>query len=245
VVRKKNSTNSINQEVQQSEQNRPQRTDTPPRKRHRNRKRSLSDSNRSDDEGTSRKQHREPCSPEVHELSGDESFTGDNNSNGPPFNSVPRVPQNVYSRSHQSSSNVGAEEDEEYEVEPSKLLEQTLTTESVSMNNSNSDNNLRIERIMGNATDIESSSLQEPESPPDIKPIIDYGESSAGPSEGTMMLYNEQSQPGPSNMQDGSLLHDNSHAQGINSFVKSKSKQVEKLLKIALLKSLSFDSQIY
>ena len=223
---KKSSTNSISQEVQQSEQNRPQRTETPPRKRHRNRKRSLSDSNRSDDEGTSRK-HREPSSPEIHELSGDESFTGDNTSNGPPFSSNPRVPQNVYSRSHQSSSNMGAEEDDEYEVEPSKLLEQTLTTDSVSMNNSNADNNLRIERIMGNATEIESSSLQEPESPPDIKPIIEYGESSAGPSEGSMMLYNEQSQPGPSNMQDGSLLHDNSHAQGIISFMKCCCKQAE------------------
>lgn len=34
------------------------------------------------------------------------------------------------------------------------------------------------------------------------------------------MLYNDQSQPGPSNLQDGSLLHDNSHAQGIKSFMK-------------------------
>jgi len=207
--------NSINQDVQQSDQNRPQRTDTPPRKRHRNRKRSISDSN---DEGTARK-HRETSSPEIHELSGDESYTGDNTSNGPPFNSLPRVPQNVYSRSHQSSSNLGGEEEDDYEVEPSKLLEQTLTTDNVSMNNSNPDNNLRIERIMGNATEIESSSMQEPESPPDIKPIIDYGESSAGPSDGTLMLYSEQSQPGPSNIQDGSM-HDNSHAQGIISFLK-------------------------
>lgn len=219
VCGEKKSTNSVCQESQQSELNRPQRTDTPPRKRQRNRKRSLSDSNRSDEEGSTRKQLREPSSPEVHELSGDESFTGDNSSNGPPFNSMPRVPQNVYSRSHQSSSNMG-EDDEEYEVEPSKMLEQSLTTESA-VSNSNSDNNLRIERIMGNATEIESSSLQEPESPPDIKPIIDYGESSAGPSDGNMMLYNEQSQPGPSNMQDGSLLHDNSHAQGII-FLKKK-----------------------
>lgn len=56
----------------------------------------------------------------------------------------------------------------------------------------------------------------------DIKPIIDYGDSNAGPSDGAMMLYNDQSQPGPSNMQDGgSLIHDNSHAQGINSFLVS------------------------
>lgn len=35
------------------------------------------------------------------------------------------------------------------------------------MSNSSTDNNLRIERIMGNATEMESSSLQEPpESPP-------------------------------------------------------------------------------
>lgn len=124
VCGEKKGTNSISQEVQQSELNRPQRTDTPPRKRPRNRKRSLSDSNRSDDEGISRK-HREPSSPEVHELSGDESFTGDNSSNGPPFNSISRVPQNVYSRSHQSSSNMGGEDDDEYDVESTKMLEQT------------------------------------------------------------------------------------------------------------------------
>lgn len=126
------STNSSPQNVQQSEPT-PQRTDTPSsRRRHRNRKRSLSDSNRSDDEGSSRKQLREPSSPEVHELSGDESFTGDTNSNGPPFNSTPRVPQNMYSRAHQSSSNLADDDEDEFEVEPSKLLEQTLTTENVS-----------------------------------------------------------------------------------------------------------------
>lgn len=36
------------------------------------------------------------------------------------------------------------------------------------MNNTNTDNNLRIERIMGNATEIESSSMADPESPPGI-----------------------------------------------------------------------------
>lgn len=36
------------------------------------------------------------------------------------------------------------------------------------MSNSSTDKQLRIERIVGNATEIESSSLQEPESPPGI-----------------------------------------------------------------------------
>jgi len=86
------------------------------------------------------------------------------------------------------------------------------------MNNSTSSDNLRIEQIMSNATEMESSSLQEPDSPPDIKPIIEYGESSSGPSEGNILPYNEQSQPGPSSVQDSSLLHDNSHTQGIFSY---------------------------
>ena len=64
----------------------------------------------------------------------------------------------------------------------------------------------------------------------DIKPIINFGESSAGPSEsGNMMLYNEQSQPGPSSVQDSSLLHDNSHAQGIFPFSNRNPKQARKI----------------
>lgn len=133
VCGEKKSTNINSQDVEQGEPSRPQADITPTKKRHRNRKRSF-DSTRSDDEGTAPRKHKELLnSPEIHELSGDESYTGDIPSNGQQINSLPRVPQNVYSRSHQSSSNLGGEEiEEEYEVEPSKLMEQTLTTESVS-----------------------------------------------------------------------------------------------------------------
>jgi len=111
-----------------------QRADTPTRKRRR--KRSFSDSNRSDEESVSRK-IREPSSPEVHELSGDECFSSDMKASEN-TNSLPQVPQNTYKRSHPSSvSELHAEaaSEEEYEVEPSKLLEQTLTTDSVSILN--------------------------------------------------------------------------------------------------------------
>lgn len=64
--------------------------------------------------------------------------------------------------------------------------------------------------------------------PLDIKPVIEYGESSAGAPEGSMLVYNEQSQPGPSNLQDGSILHDNSHTQGIAFIQWYRCKQAEK-----------------
>lgn len=66
-----------------------------------------------------------------------------------------------------------------------------------------------------------------------------------------MMLYNEQSQPGPSNMQDGSLLHESSHAQGILSHL-TGFKQAGKLPQImkycyenmfGSLKYIIFDSE--
>lgn len=132
-----------------------QRTDTPPlqgkRKRGRPRKRSLSDSNRSDDEGVPPK--IKETSSDVEELSGDASMeaTSDNRSGGGPVicNSQSQVPihssnnVNSYSKSHLSTSQ-DPQDDEpsgdenEFEVEPSKLLEQTLTTENVSTHCSNS-----------------------------------------------------------------------------------------------------------
>lgn len=126
-----------------------QRTDTPPlagkRKRGRPRKRSLSDSNRSDDEGVPPK--IKETNSDVEELSCDASMdaTSDNRGGGPlSCNSQSQVPihssnnVNTFSKSHLSSSQdpQGDEQtsgdENEFEVEPSKLLEQTLTTENVS-----------------------------------------------------------------------------------------------------------------
>ncbi|XP_035230154.1 protein bric-a-brac 2-like [Stegodyphus dumicola] len=207
----------------------PPRADSP-NKRRKIRKRSLSDSNRSD-EGVSRK--REP-SPEVHELSGD-GYTGDAKHDGPTINSLPRVPPNAFSRSHHSSAaSIGSEaasEDDDYEIEPSKLLEQTLTTDNVPSNNQLSSALVPVssESVRGlqqktSTPNLESSDMQGPDSPPDIKPMIQFDDSAlssgAGPSDGAL-VYSDQSlsQPGPSNYQDGALmLHDNSQSQGIMSF---------------------------
>lgn len=125
-----------------------QRTDTPPlqgkRKRGRPRKRSLSDSNRSDDEGVASKIKGRDS--DIEELSGDASMdaTSDIRSGGGPgsSNSQSQVPSsnsvNNFSKSHLSISqdsqvdDTASGDDNEFEVEPSKLLEQTLTTDNVS-----------------------------------------------------------------------------------------------------------------
>lgn len=131
-----------------------QRTETPPlqgkRKRGRPRKRSLSDSNRSDDEGVASK-FKERDSPDIEELSGDASMeaTSDIRSGGLPnsSNSQSQVPShassnnvNSFSKSHlsissqdpQGDDDLASGDENEFEVEPSKLLEQTLTTDNVS-----------------------------------------------------------------------------------------------------------------
>ncbi|KFM71876.1 Protein bric-a-brac 1, partial [Stegodyphus mimosarum] len=219
-----------------------QRTDTPPlqgkRKRGRPRKRSLSDSNRSDDEGVAAK-IKEPDSPEIEELSGDASMeaTSDIRSGGGPVssNSQSQVPihssnsVNTFSKSHLSISQEPQVEEQasgdenEFEVEPSKLLEQTLTTDNVPSNSQNSTGPITLPSVSGleisrrsmSSTDSVSqalvpasipsdslgSNLQGPDSPQDIKPqILSFDDPPISPvpgpshgSERSMMMYMDQS----------------------------------------------------
>ncbi|XP_015911228.2 uncharacterized protein [Parasteatoda tepidariorum] len=229
-----------------------QRTDTPPlqgkRKRGRPRKRSLSDSNRSDDEGVAAK-IKERDSPDVEELSGDASMdaTSDIRSGGGPgsSNSQSQVHSsnnvNSFSKSHLSISqdpqvDETSGDENEFEVEPSKLLEQTLTTDNVPSSSQNSTGHIQLPSVSGleisrrsmsstdslsqalvPASDSLGSNLQAPDSPQDIKPqILSFDDPPispvAGPShsERSMMMYMDQSGvssiPGPSNYQDNSAL---------------------------------------
>lgn len=110
------------------------------RRRGRVRKRSLSDSNRSDD--SNEPKIKQPVSPDIEELSGD--ITMDNSGqfsslqSQVPMQSLPSHSTNSY---HKSSSVVSQDphieepasaDESEFGVEPAKLLEQTLTTDDVS-----------------------------------------------------------------------------------------------------------------
>lgn len=216
-----------------------QRTDTPPlqgkRKRGRPRKRSLSDSNRSDDEGVASKM-KDRDSPDVEELSGDASMdaTSDIRSCGGPgsSNSQSQVPShssnnvNNFSKSHLSISqdpqvdDTASGDENEFEVEPSKLLEQTLTTDNVPSSSQNSTGHIQLPSVSGleisrrsmsstdslsqalvPASDSLGSNIQGPDSPQDIKPqILSFDDPPispvAGPShssERSMMMYMDQS----------------------------------------------------
>ncbi|GIY09146.1 protein bric-a-brac 2 [Caerostris darwini] len=215
-----------------------QRTDTPPlggkRKRGRPRKRSHSDSNRSDDEGVATK-IKERDSPEVEELSGDASMEApsDNGLRVPnSSNSLSQVPShssnnvNSFSNSHLSIAQDSQVDDQvsgdenEFEVEPSKLLEQTLTTDNVPSNSQNSTGHVNLPSVSGleisrrsmsstdsvsqavvPASDSLGSNLQGPDSPQDIKPqILSFDDPPISPVAGTshgsersMMMYMDQS----------------------------------------------------
>ncbi|XP_054718002.1 protein abrupt-like [Uloborus diversus] len=191
-----------------------QRVSTPMKKRNRGRKRSLSDSNKSDEEIGSIKQ--EPLSPEsqeIHEISGDEFYTSSEMKSNDGLRLNSHVPMNAYSSSHRQSAGCIIREpdsDEEYEMESSKLLEQTLAGNMPSNNQGNhglsmSSDGLRIEKKMRSTPDTQPSNMQGTlENPEDVKPIIQF-EDSEEEAEGTMMSYNEQSQPGPSNYKESSL----------------------------------------
>lgn len=234
-----------------------QRTDTPPlqgkRKRGRPRKRSLSDSNRSDDEGVAPPKIKEPNS-DIEELSGDASMdaTSDIRGGGCPVssNSQSQVPihssnnVNTFSKSHLSISqepqvDESASGDEnEFEVEPSKLLEQTLTTENVPSNSHNSTGHISLpsgcgleisKRSMSSSdsasqalvpvsipSDSLGSNLQGPDSPQDVKPqILSFEDPPISPVAGTshgsdrsLMMYMDQS--GVASIPGPSNFQDNS-----------------------------------
>ncbi|XP_054711754.1 protein tramtrack, beta isoform-like isoform X4 [Uloborus diversus] len=189
------------------------RTDTPPlqgkRKRGRPRKRSLSDSARSDDEGGTGPKIKESHSPEIEELSGDASMEGssDIRSGSTPSNSQSQVQaaahssnsvHNFNSKSHlqdHDEDQISCDDDNDFEVEPSKLMEQTLTTDNVPSNSQNSTGHITLPSVSGleisrrsmSSTDSGSqalvpvssipsdslgSNLQGPDSPQDIKPQI-------------------------------------------------------------------------
>lgn len=233
-----------------------QRTDTPPltgkRKRGRPRKRSLSDSNRSDDEGVASK--IKETNSDVEELSGDASMeaTSDIRSGGGPVssNSQSQVPihssnnVNTFSKSHLSISQdpqveePASGDENEFEVEPSKLLEQTLTTENVPSNSQNSTGHITLPSVSGleisrrsmSSTDSVSqalvpvsipsdslgSNLQGPDSPQDVKPqILSFDDPPISPVAGTshgsdrsLMMYMDQS--GVASIPGPSNFQDNS-----------------------------------
>ncbi|XP_054720142.1 protein bric-a-brac 2-like [Uloborus diversus] len=200
------------------------RTDTPPpkRRRGRTRKRSLSDSNRSDDESNEPK-IKQPDSPEIEELSGD--ITIDNSQYSNMQSQVPMQTLSSHTNSfHKAIDSVVDDsasiddsfvQEEKFGVEPAKLLEQTLTTDDLPnrrSGRSSVQSNLEMQRRPRSSTDhstalVPSSmpsealgSNQQPESPPDIKPELlelDPPMSSpvAGPSHSTdnsMMMYMDQ-----------------------------------------------------
>ncbi|XP_054708190.1 protein bric-a-brac 2-like [Uloborus diversus] len=186
------------------------RASTPMKKRSRGRKRSMSDSNKSDDDIFIKKEPLSPDNHEIHEISNDEFYTPREIKSNDGLRLNSHVPMNAYSSPHHQSTRCIIREpdsDEEYEME-SKLLEQRMASSRPSNNQGNpglsvSSENLRIEKKMRITSDTESSNMQgPPESPIDVKPIIEFEDSSEG--EGAMM-YNEQLQPGPSNYRESSL----------------------------------------
>jgi len=212
------------------------RTDTPPPKRRRGRTRKQSISDHSDDD-VSEPKIKQPDSPEIEELSGDmDANTQYSNTSSVPMQSHST---NSFHKSSQQEQPVeqGADEsfapEEKFGVEPSKLLEQTLTTDDLPRRSgrSSAQSNMELQRRPRSSTDHSTSLVptsmpsdalvvanQQPESPPDIKPeLLDLEPPMspvAGPShstdENSMMMYMDQSSmsamPGPSGYQDNSAL---------------------------------------
>lgn len=119
------------------------RTDTPPPKRRRGRMRKRSLSDQSDDEASEPK-IKQPDSPEIEELSGDMDTPSSQYSSVPssvPMQTVSSHSTNSFHKQSQQQQeqpiDQGADEsfppEEKFGVEPSKLLEQTLTTDDVSI----------------------------------------------------------------------------------------------------------------
>ncbi|KAF8791948.1 Protein bric-a-brac 2 like protein [Argiope bruennichi] len=207
------------------------RTETPPpskRRRGRVRKRSLSDSNRSDDSNDHK--IKQPHSPDIEELSGDVTM---DNTSGQFSNLQSQVPMQSlpsHSNSYQKATSVVSQDpqieepasadESEFGVEPAKLLEQTLTTDDLQ--------NRRSRAAMSSNTSM--SANQQPESPPDIKPELlelDPPMSPvAGPSHSTdnsMMMYMDQSSvsshPGTSFQDNSALVPQDSQPQGGNEYL--------------------------
>ncbi|XP_015929956.3 protein bric-a-brac 1 [Parasteatoda tepidariorum] len=209
------------------------RTDSPPqskRRRGRTRKRSLSDSNRSDDDSNEPK-IKQPMSPDIEELSGDVTMDVSSSQfsslqSQVPMQSTPSHSSNTYKTSSVISHDPHVEEptsadESEFGVEPTKLLEQTLTTEELNARRRSS--NVEMQRRPRGSTDhstivptsMSDTSNQQPDSPVDIKPeVLDLEPpmSTPGPShsnDNAMMVYMDQSNsshPGPSGYQDNSAL---------------------------------------
>lgn len=128
-------TNEKNQSGDESSHRSVSRTGTPPPKRRRGRTRKRSISDQSDD-GASEPKIKQPDS-DIEELSGDMDPST-------PYSTASTVPLQSHSTNsfHKSQQDQpveqGADEsfapEEKFGVEPSKLLEQTLTTDDVSLN---------------------------------------------------------------------------------------------------------------
>ncbi|GIX76037.1 protein bric-a-brac 2 [Caerostris extrusa] len=194
------------------------RDGTPPpskRRRGRVRKRSLSDSNRSDDSQDAK--IKPPPSPEIEELSGDMAMDGSsgqfsNLQSQVPMQSLPSHSTNSYQKSSSIPSQdpqieePASADESEFGVEPAKLLEQSLTTDDLNARRSSRNtmsSGMELQRRPRSSTadhsstlvptsissDISLGSNQQPESPPDIKPeIIDMEQAMspvAGPSHST------------------------------------------------------------
>ncbi|PRD24438.1 UNVERIFIED_CONTAM: bab2 [Trichonephila clavipes] len=198
----KNSSNANSSNASQEEPSHRSvpRTETPPpskRRRGRVRKRSLSDSNRSDDSNETK--IKQPLSPDIEELSNDVTMdaTGGQFSNlqsQVPMQAMPSHSTNSYQKVAVVSQEPQIEEppsadESEFGVEPAKLLEQTLTTDDLSnarrSGRTSMSSNMEMQRRPRSSTehssniapttmssDVSLGSNQQPESPPDIKPEL-------------------------------------------------------------------------
>ncbi|GFS83648.1 protein bric-a-brac 2 [Nephila pilipes] len=177
------------------------RTETPPpskRRRGRVRKRSLSDSNRSDDSNETK--IKQPVSPDIEELSGDVTMDASSGQFSSLQSQVPMPTMPSHStNSYQKISSVVSQDpqieeppsadESEFGVEPAKLLEQTLTTDDLSNARRSGRTSMSSGIEMGRrprsstdhssnivptsmSSDVSLSSNQQPESPPDIKPEL-------------------------------------------------------------------------
>ncbi|GFQ91085.1 hypothetical protein TNCT_355361 [Trichonephila clavata] len=195
-----NEKNSSNASQEEPSHRSVPRTETPPpskRRRGRVRKRSLSDSNRSDDSNETK--IKQPVSPDIEELSGDVTMDAtsgqfSNLQSQVPMQTMPSHNTNSYQKVAVVSQEPQIEEppsadESEFGVEPAKLLEQTLTTDDLSnarrSGRTSMSSNMEMQRRPRSSTDHSSNiaptsmssdvslgSNQQPESPPDIKPEL-------------------------------------------------------------------------